>query len=106
MDTEKIAAIRQRVDAVNAELPTVTDIDLLATVAGTDAEMLLDALTEAQDALRLWEKFVWYATGGSGHGPLTMSLWYAMVFDAAKDAGRAALAGRQEPARPAAGPGS
>lgn len=35
------------------------------------------------EALALWEKFAWYATGKSGHSPLTMPLWYALVFEEA-----------------------
>lgn len=36
-----------------------------------------------RNALSVWKKFAWYATGKSGHGALEMPLWYALVFEKA-----------------------
>jgi hypothetical protein len=53
-------------------------------------------LEAAREALALWEKFVYYATGKSGHSPIELPLWCAVVFSEAYKATRAAAIAAQD----------
>lgn len=44
-----------------------------------------EEIQKLRDALAMWEKFAWYASGDSGNTPLLMNLWQAMLFIQARE---------------------
>lgn len=68
----------------------------------SELEQLRAENQQLRDALALWEKFAWYASGDSGNTPLEMNLWQATLFVNAREQAQAAL-GATRPAEDAQG---